>query len=718
MRLRYFGCILVTTLVVAACAPTPTPVTPTATLRGAVVPTRAPTNTPAATDTPTNTPTATSTPTPATPIAEAARDVIVRSGPAARYEELAIMGEAEKFDIIGISEDGAWYQVAMPDGSIGWVGAALVRPYGDLDSLPIALAPTDTPTYTPTPTDTATNTPTDTATPTPTLTETPAASDTPTSTPTPEIATPAAIEVGDTLEATIGGDISEVQYSFEGQAGESVDIRMNATSGALDPLLILLDPSGTEIARNDDDPDGTTRDSYLEGITLAETGTYVIVATRFQGDVGSSEGTFNLTLMQAGTTVISGITSTPSGPVVVGSNSLTLGNIVSENISNEQYSQLYTFPGEAGQVVTITMKRASGDLDPLLILLNPDGTELARNDDATESNIDSVIGNFPLPQSGIYTIIATRFQQRFGANTGEFDLAITEGLSDSPPTVAQVQVMNYNTSKTGTISDLNVAQPFTFVGHAGDVISVSMTSLTGDLDPYLILTTSSGEEIIRNDDDPLKQIRDAYLQQVVLPADGAYTIVATRYQQSFGDSVGNFELRLTLDQAGEPEANPPRYAVIDWTNSGLVRADGQHFINYYAGDDDPTADGQEDLETAVLLTYYLPPVDTSEMVDNATLDLSTCFEYGQGFRGLGTLTVYDDPYGEQNETEMTLSPDAEIVGKINNCGSIDLSEFIQQAYENGEAFVQLRLSFDNVIANGEADKVVFGDPRLFVTVAQ
>lgn len=185
---------------------TPTPTeTPTATSTDTPTPTETPTATstdtptstftPTATPTASDTPTATSTPTPATPVALTIRsDIPVRERPGSQYPIVATLSTDVWLAIIGISEDGAWYQVILPDGVRGWVAAspALVNAYGNLGVVPIVLPPTDTPTptstFTPTPTDTPTPTPTDTSTPTetpsPTPTETPSPTETPTATPT------------------------------------------------------------------------------------------------------------------------------------------------------------------------------------------------------------------------------------------------------------------------------------------------------------------------------------------------------------------------------------------------------------------------------------------------------------------------------------------------------------------------------------------------------
>lgn len=175
--------------------PTHTPTisrTPTITRTATSTPSSTATDTPSATATPsaTNTPTATSTPTvtltntPATAIAQAARSLTARLGPGSQYPTVATLEAADRLDILGISEDGGWYLVLLPDGTQGWLAAsqALVNAFGDLANVPIAPAPTDTPTKTTTPTDTPTHTPT--ATETPTATSTPSATPTSTATPT------------------------------------------------------------------------------------------------------------------------------------------------------------------------------------------------------------------------------------------------------------------------------------------------------------------------------------------------------------------------------------------------------------------------------------------------------------------------------------------------------------------------------------------------------
>jgi uncharacterized protein YraI/predicted Ser/Thr protein kinase len=153
-------------------------VTPTDTLTF----TPAPTDTSTATFTPAPTDTLVPTSTPrittATILVERAN---VRSGPGTTFDVIGSLARDDEAIVVGISEDGGWYQVAV-GGVIGtgWVSAETVRISGNPNIAVVKWptntpVPTDTstPTDTPVPTDTFTPVPTDTLTPTETSVATP-----------------------------------------------------------------------------------------------------------------------------------------------------------------------------------------------------------------------------------------------------------------------------------------------------------------------------------------------------------------------------------------------------------------------------------------------------------------------------------------------------------------------------------------------------------------
>jgi hypothetical protein len=116
-----------------------------ATATPSATPTLTATLTPQPTVTVTLTPTL--SPTPATPVVQAIRDVAARTGPGPDYPIVATLGANERLDLAGVSEDNSWYQVVLPDGSLGWVVSSqtLVTVFGDKAQVRVAPPPTETP---------------------------------------------------------------------------------------------------------------------------------------------------------------------------------------------------------------------------------------------------------------------------------------------------------------------------------------------------------------------------------------------------------------------------------------------------------------------------------------------------------------------------------------------------------------------------------------------
>ncbi len=220
---------------------------PTATKTATSTPTERPTATSTITKTPTNTPTATAadtltptlTPTPATPIVAMRRQLSVRQGPGSQYPPLKTLAAGDKVDILGISEDGAWFQVMLSDGQLGWLPTTspLIDTSGNIYDLPLAEPPTVTPTFTFTPSDTPTNTATATATQVSTPTETPTLTQTPSLTPTlSPTPTPTATENALTPSATATALQSEVNATVIGNKAINIRTGDSADFGLLTSL--------------------------------------------------------------------------------------------------------------------------------------------------------------------------------------------------------------------------------------------------------------------------------------------------------------------------------------------------------------------------------------------------------------------------------------------------------------------------------------------------
>ncbi len=126
---------------------------------------------------------------------------------------------------------------------------------------------------------------------------------------------------------------------------------------------------------------------------------------------------------------------------------------VQGEITTDTPEALYIFEGTAGDVITVSMTADVAGVDSFLELLLPDGST-AMTDDDTGGNLNSLLGPYTLPQSGTYTVRATRFGQAMGGSAGPYTLLLkrVEPLALTPG--------------EGVTVEVNAAQPFAFMTFA------------------------------------------------------------------------------------------------------------------------------------------------------------------------------------------------------------------------------------------------------------
>jgi hypothetical protein len=219
------------------------------------------------------------------------------------------------------------------------------------------------------------------------------------------------IRMNDIIGGIITDQVHYIEYTFSGSAGQGVYIFLEAAGyGNLDAYLKLRGPGITSCW---DDDGWFGQNSFLQ-VTLPQTGAYTVTATRYKEHDGSSAGSFLLLV-------------TESNPTVAYYGVLSPNQKIVGAISDDIYGIEHTFSGQRGENVTITMKKFGGcSLDTYLKLRGPDGAEIAANDDGwtgTNSKIE-----ITLPQTGAYTIHATRYNRYRGSTSGEYILCITSDL--------------------------------------------------------------------------------------------------------------------------------------------------------------------------------------------------------------------------------------------------------------------------------------------------
>lgn len=231
-------------------------------------------------------------------------------------------------------------------------------------------------------------------------------------------------------------------------------------------------------------------------------------------------------------------------------------------ITNETSATGFCFEAEAGDQLSVAMERTSGDLDPLLILLNAETNEtLASNDDRAQGERDARV-TYTTFVAGTYAIIATRYQAEAGSTTGEFRLTLTRGIDDDARAAAtgdgtceanNFTVVNEGEAVTGRVDDGTPAVTFCFYAEAGETVNFQTSVTEGDLRPVqVLLDPFSGQTLATSvaDEDGQGTVLQHTAEQT-----GALLIGVARFDGDTGTTSGAFALRLTREGAADEDAN-------------------------------------------------------------------------------------------------------------------------------------------------------------------
>ncbi|NDJ87074.1 MAG: hypothetical protein GYB66_14440 [Chloroflexi bacterium] len=250
------------------------------------------------------------------------------------------------------------------------------------------------------------------------------------------------IEYGETVTGTITNANSLYGYCFDATAGDELTIDMVATSGDLDTYLVLADPFLEEIfAENDDVATGGT-DSQIS-FTIPSSGTYLVVATRFDFDEGASSGGFRLTLAADGGQTqgpgLGGSTATPNEDDFQINVTCTVEGETTQVIQGGlQFSFINVNPGFSYTVTVFGLE----DFDPVLAVEHGEGIGTCNDDEPNAAGSELSVPDFGYVQSNSQTA-QVRFTTRrqgdpvnitvgaFGGEGGRFVMVI-EGLAIQP----------------------------------------------------------------------------------------------------------------------------------------------------------------------------------------------------------------------------------------------------------------------------------------------
>jgi len=383
-------------------------------------------------------------------------------------------------------------------------------------------------------------------------------------------------------------------WSFEGVAGQVVNIAMNAIEGgSLDPQLILLSPDRAVLASNDD-ADKKTRNALIANQLLPVNGTYLIIATRFGKNIGGTEGNYELILRGidalATPQTPSAPLGTPEGGAPVGTPTqiadaglagLPVGALnISLTWNNRADVRLLIRDPENRSLFSDNRRTPSGGIlvrQDNLNCNNPTSTpityavwqvdRLVAGTYEVQVWLRSLCGETLLPTYALNVdvrgqqVLSVREQPDLNGrlyvttftiapdgtvSAGRGAVFFNEALRDIGDVrdlAETAEALIYGRPSVGSLDNANPFTVYTFQARAGDRVRISMRTTRGTLDPTLYLLDPSGIQLAFNDDAAPPNDTNAQINTVI-PANGRYIIIATRFGALTGGTTGSFEVAV------------------------------------------------------------------------------------------------------------------------------------------------------------------------------
>ncbi|MDX1993768.1 MAG: pre-peptidase C-terminal domain-containing protein [bacterium] len=379
-----------------------------------------------------------------------------------------------------------------------------------------------------------------------------------------------------TLETPVRGVITSEQayqtYRYNGTSGDTISVSVSRETGSLDTLLLVLDSAGNVVDGNDDVEVAVNTNSAINLLLLPATDTYTIVVTRYGKLVGGTEGTYNLLVSGQSNLVLPQQVvdlALPQGDIQITltwNTAADLRLLVRDPALNSVFNDEPTSPtgGRLQAVGNLNCNLATTPI-PVSYIYWPQGLlrigsyevdVLHRSEcnDPTPVQFNlyvSVLGQLVFTQSGTLTL-GQRYLTSFNILDTAGETVFTDGglIGDSSTIAYQDQLASAvsitpEQRVTGTITTENTFDLYTFDGQAGDVVTVSMGTTSGNLDTLLYLIGPSGIEIAANDDS--NESTDSLIADILLTEEGTYTVIATRFGVNFGGTTGAYNLLLRVD---------------------------------------------------------------------------------------------------------------------------------------------------------------------------
>lgn len=223
------------------------------------------------------------------------------------------------------------------------------------------------------------------------------------------------------------------------------------------------------------------------------------------------------------------------------------GDSMTDRFEDTITSRLYAFYGSAGDVIQISMVQNDNALDPILILMNSDGTLIAYDDDSGAVNLSALLDEIELETDGIYFVMATSrdYVDGYKVSTDQpLDYTIQFEGQSTPDSVTDDRVILVEDlpvlvdAVNGESAADSPLAFFVFDAREGDIVTLDLQS--PDFLTVLHVVAPDGSRIAV----------DPSYSTLEIQEDGVYLVIATEqffYQAYDSDNTlegGTFSLSL------------------------------------------------------------------------------------------------------------------------------------------------------------------------------
>ncbi len=318
------------------------------------------------------------------------------------------------------------------------------------------------------------------------------------------------------------------QWLFYGRASEAFSVRLAAVDPAAKLTLRIKDRTGRVVREL---ADAQTEQTIT---TFAPPGDGVYAL-----QVGGTAGPYRLEL---------GKQTPPAAQVP----QIRYGDTVPGLLASDRVVDRHSFEGQAGDRVTLRASREPGSpLDLEIELRSPSGMLIARGDSlGTDA---ALLADFALPENGRYEVTVTRAGGSAGKTEGRLNLSVQGAKAQ----FALGGSLSSGKRGLGRLTDAIPEERWNYEGTAGEVLAVTATATSGDLDTVLTVLGPDGALLAQNDDPRGSLDTNATLAAVRLPMTGTYAVIVSRIGPRNAGSGGNYEIRADRVYAFPADAAPP-----------------------------------------------------------------------------------------------------------------------------------------------------------------